>query len=246
MIASRVDLISYCRRKLGEPVIDLNIADVQAEDCIDDALQFYNEYNSDAMWKNFRKYQITAEDVTNQYITVPESMMWVSRILSAAGSSSMSGAFSAQYQMRLDDMYLLGSSMAITDLVMQQQYVSLVNSQLSPLSHIRFSRHTNRLMIDSNWDSELKEGTWIVLDGYETIDPEEYTDVYNDMFLKRYATALIKQQWGQNLIKFEGMQLPGGVTINGQPILDSANEEIALIREEMSLRYELPTDFYTG
>jgi len=101
-------------------------------------------------------------------------------------------------------------------------------------------------MIDSNWDSELKEGTWIVLDGYETIDPEEYTDVYNDMFLKRYATALIKQQWGQNLIKFEGMQLPGGVTINGQPILDSANEEIALIREEMSLRYELPTDFYTG
>lgn len=250
-IASRQDLADYCLRKLGAPVIEINVDDDQLSDRIDEALQFYQEYHSDAIVDSFFKYQITADDVTNQYITLPEELQVVRRVLPLNnGSSGAAGMFNVNYQLALSDAFLLRGGQFMGNLssyAMTQNYISMMNNIFgSRTTSTRFNRHMDRLFIDIDWGSTLSEGEWVIIDGSATVDPETYTDVYNDMFLKRYATSLIKQQWGQNLSKFEGMQLPGGVTISGRQILDEAREEIAKIEEEMQLRYEMPADFFIG
>ena len=249
-IASRQDLIDYCLRKLGAPVIEINIDEDQIEDRLDEAIQFYREYHSDAIVDTYFKYQITSSDVENEYITLPEELQVVRRVLPLYNSTTSSGGmFSAQYQMALDDAFLLrgGALGNLANYNMTQSYISLMNTMFgNGTTPTRFNRHMDRLFIDVQWGVDIKEGEWIIIDGSSTIDPETYTDIYNDMFLKRYTTALIKQQWGQNLSKFEGMQLPGGVTISGRQILDEAKEEIMKIEEEMQLRYEMPADFFMG
>lgn len=244
-IANRQDLIDYCLRRLGAPVIQIDVDTTQLEDRIDEAIQYYQEYHSDAIHDMYFKHQITADDVTNGYVTLPEDLTVVKRVLPLNAANTSSGMFNAQYQMALNDVYMLrgGIGGGVSQYVQTMSYISMINDMFSGLDQTRFNRNMNALYFV---DYTITEGDWIVIDGSKILDPQTYTDVYNDMFLKRYATALIKRQWASNIKKFDGMQLPGGVTFNGQQLFDEANTEIEKIEEEMQLRYEEPVDFFLG
>lgn len=246
---SRQTLIDYCLRALGHPVIEINVDDDQLEDRIDAALQFYQEYHSDAVVRNLRKHLITTDDVTNGYITIPNNagILSINNIIPVSSLGSMSNQFSIAYQLKLNSLYDLSAGSGLVNYEMTKQYMSLIDRNISGVyEQIEFSRHKNRLIFHTPVLDKLVAGQYLLMDGYEVIDPDTYTDVYNDRFLKKYATALIKKQWGQNLSKFEGMQLPGGVTINGRAILEDAVAEIDKIEEQMQLTYENPPMFFVG
>ena len=245
---SRESLIDYCMRALGAPVIEINVDEDQVEDRIDEAIQFYQEYHSDAVVRVYRKHLVTVTDVSNKYIELPNSLLFVNRIFPFSGSSSgNAGMFSIDYQLRLNDIFDLQGQGGMLNYSMIKQQMSMIDQQVNGMQQLStFSRHQNRLYIEADWTDKISEGEYIIVEGYETIDPEAFNDVYNDRFLKKYATALIKRQWGLNLIKFEGMQLPGGVTLNGRQIFDDATQEIEKIEEEMELTYSFPPDFFVG
>jgi hypothetical protein len=247
MVNSRQQLIDYCLRRLGAPVIEVNIDDDQIEDRIDDALQFYQEYHSDATMRMYVKHQITAADIANKYITVTDNILYIKRILPLSNRSSSINMFDVKYQLHLNDIYDLSYIGDLVHYEMVQQYIAMLDMSLNGLETVsRFNRHMNRIYLDIDWEADVLEDDYIVLECMLVVDPTEFTDAYNDMFLKQYATQLIKQQWGANLIKFEGMQLPGGVTLNGRQIFEDATAEIEKIREQMQLNYEMPVDFYVG
>ena len=154
--------------------------------------------------------------------------------------------FDARYQIHLNDIFDLGHMGNLANYVQIQQYMSLLDMQLNGAEQSRFNRHMNRLYIDTEWGKDIKVGDYIIIDCYETVDPTTYTDVYNDMYLKRYLTSLIKRQWGSNLIKFEGMQLPGGVQLNGRQLFDDATQELQQLEEEIRMNHEMPVDFFSG
>jgi len=244
---SRQGLIDYCMRRLGAPVIEINVDEDQIEDRIDDALQFYQEYHSDATMRIYLKHQITAQDISNRFISLNDNILYVKRIFPFIGDSSSINMFSVKYQMHMNDLYDLSYIGDLLYYEMVQQYMSLLDLKLNGASEFsRFNRHMNELHLDIDWESDIKENDYVIVECMRIVDPSTYTDVYNDMFLKQYATALIKQQWGANLIKFEGMQMPGGVTINARQIFEDANLELEKIREQMQLNYEMPPDFYVG
>ena len=221
--------------------------DDQLEDRIDDALQFYQEYHTDATMRIYIKHQVTQDDIDNKYITLNDNILYVKRVFPVQDTSSSSTLFDVKYQLHLNDIYDLSYIGDLVHYEMVQQYVSLLDLKLNGQSNFsRFNRHMNQLHIDMNWEDEVEVDDYIIVECMRIVDPATYTDVYNDMFLKQYSTALIKQQWGANLIKFEGMQLPGGVTLNGRQLFDDATTEIQTIREQMQLNYELPVDFYMG
>lgn len=244
-VTSREKLKDYCLRRLGSPVIEINVDDDQVEDRIDDAFQFYREYHFDAVEKIYLKHQITQEDITNQYITVSNLVVGVERILPFSNRSDGTNIFSIKYQILLNDLYSLMSTNLIYYYQVKQE-LELINQILVGTKPIRFNRHMNRLYVDMNWTGDVNIGTYIIVECWRILDPDTYTDVYNDMFLKRYCTSLIKRQWGENLKKFQGVQLPGGVTINADQIYQDAIAEITQIEAEMQSRFELPVDFFTG
>lgn len=244
-VTSRQQLIDYCLRKLGSPVLEINVADEQIEDRIDDAFQFYREHHFDAVELVYLKHQFTAEDIARQYIEVNDLVVGVNRILPFTNRSRGMDIFDIRYQILINDLYSLMS----TDLI----YYSMVKTQLEMINMllvgqqpIRFNRHMNRIYIDADWNQDSREGEFIIIEAYRILDPNTYTDVYDDMYLKRYATALIKRQWGDNLKKFEGVQLPGGVTITGQNLYNEAVAEIKEIEEEIRSTFELPPDMFIG
>ena len=248
-VTSRATLIDYCRRKLGEPVIEINVDEDQVEDRIDEAIEYYQEYHSDATLKTYLKHQITAADVSNEYITISSDIIHVAKLFPLTSTFANSrNFFDIKYQMMLNDMQNLASF--IGDLYyyeQMQQYLSLLEMKLNGLPQVNFSRRQNRLYIYGDFANEdIKEGDYVLAEVYQIVDPETFTSVYNDKWLKEYATALIKQPWGQNLIKFEGMQMPGGVTLNGRQIYDDATNEIEKLRETIRMEHELPPDFYVG
>lgn len=247
--ASRQQLIDYCLRELGDPVVEINVDEDQLEDRVDEAIQYYREYHSDATLRTYIKHQVTSTDVQNEYIELDSDVIFVSKLFpinSAFGSTR--NFFDIKYQMMLNDfadMTRLGSDLAY--FTQMQQYLSLLDMKLNGHPQVQFSRRQNRLYIFGDFaDNDIKEDDYIVAEVYSTIDPDTHTSIYNDMWLKQYTTALIKRQWGQNLIKFEGMQLPGGVTLNGRQIFDDAREEIERLREEIRLNHEFPPDFFVG
>jgi hypothetical protein len=243
---SRQSVIDYCLRNLGEPVLEINVSEEQIEDRIDEALQFYQEYHSDAISPVFHKHQVTAQDIQNEYITIPDAITVVTRIFSLAEAGTSSGMFSAKYQIFLNDIFDLRFAGSIANYVQTMQYLNTLDMVFNGEEQIRFNRHMGRLHIDTDWSTSVQEGSYIIVEAYRIVDPNTFSKVYNDMFLKRYATALIKRNWGQNLSKFDGMQLPGGVQINAQRILEEANAEIIRIEEEMQLKYEYPPSFFVG
>ena len=244
---SREALIDYCMRSLGAPVIEINVDEDQVEDRIDEAIQFYQEYHSDAVVRVYRKHLVTAEDVTNKFIPLPEELLFVNRIFPFGSTSGTTGMFSIEYQMHLNGIMDLRNVGSLINYEMTKRHMSLIDRQINGMQQIStFSRHQNRLYVEADWSDKIKEGEYIIVEGYEAIDPDAFNDVYNDRFLKKYATALIKRQWGLNLIKFEGMQLPGGVTLNGRQIYDDAIQDIEKIEEAMQLTYEMPPHFFVG
>ena len=242
---SRSTLQDYCLRNLGAPVIEINVDEDQIEDRTDDALQFYQEYHSDGVIREYLKHELTAADITNNYITVADSVTNVVRMLKITGTTG-SSLYDMGYHMRVNDIFMLqGLGTQMQEYIQGQQKLSLIDHRLNSEEHIRFSRHLNRVHMDEGY-GDLKAGEFIVLEVFSIIDPGTYTDVYNDLYLKKYLTALIKRQWGANLMKFQDFQLPGGITLNGRQIYEDAIEEIQGLEEECRLIWAMPDNFLMG
>ena len=245
-ITTRQNLIDYCLRRLGAPVTEINVDDDQVSDRIDDAIEFFQEYHFDGVEKVFLKHTITQDDIDNEYLVVVDPVISVLRILPIPNFNAFqTGFFNEEYQLRLQDLENFRAS-AMIDWAMSQVNFSLVEHLFHIQPTLLFNRKQNKLFLETDWDNKFDVGTIVIIEAYRALDPATYSEVYNDMFLKKYATALIKQQWGSNLKKFTGVTLPGGITLDGQTIFSEATEEITKIEEEMSLKYELPIDGYIG
>ena len=246
---SRATLIEYCKRRLGDPVLEINVDEDQLEDRVDEALQYYREFHSDATVRTYLKHQITAQDVTNEYITLANNIIFVSKMFPLQSSfQSSRNFFDIKYQMMLNDIAdLMNFAGDLAYYEQMQQYLSLLDMKLNGQPQVQFSRKQNRLYIFGDFqDDDINEGDYIVAEVYTEINDSDHTSIFNDMFLKEYTTALIMQQWGQNLIKFEGMQLPGGVILNGRQIYDDATGEIETLRQRVRDEHEFPPDFFVG
>jgi len=245
-ITTRQGLIDYCLRRLGAPVTEINVDDEQVSDRIDDAIEFFQEYHFDGVEKVFLKHTITQTDIDNEYIDVVDPVVSVLRVLPIPNFNAFqTGFFNEEYQLRLNDLENFRSSTMI-NWAMSQTNFSLVEHLFSIQPTLLFNRKQNKMYLETDWSNKFSVGTILIIEAYRALDPTTYTEVYNDMFLKKYATALIKQQWGSNLKKFTGVTLPGGISLDGQTIFSEATEEIIKIEEEMSMKYELPPDGYIG
>jgi hypothetical protein len=272
--SSRQELIDYCKRKLGAPVLEINVADEQIDDLVDDAIQFFQERHFDGVSQMFLKYQITQDDIdrgrapngndpvagivtstataniagsnvnfnykeNSNYLQVPPSVIGVTKVFHFDGTNTVTNnMFSVKYQLFLNDIYYWGSTELLT-YAMVKTYLEDMDFLLTTQKQIRFNQRMDRLYLDIDWGS-VNVNDYLVIDCYRTLDPNDFTRVWNDSFLKPYLTSLIKRQWGQNLIKFQGVKLPGGVELNGRQIYDDAQREIDVIMEKMSNTYELP------
>ena len=228
----------WCLRKLGKPVIEINVDQDQVEDRIDEALAYYWDYHFDGTEKTYVKYQMTQNDLNNGYITVPENVIGVVNLFPIAGNLTGSGIFSATYQFVLNNLHDFVNYDMI-NYYMSFQHLAFMQEILSGRQPIRYNRHQNKLYIDMNKD-KINAGEFIVYECYQVVDPATYADVWKDRWLQNYATAKIKYQWGANLTKFIGMNLPGGVQFNGEKILNDADEEIKKMEQEMLSSYSLP------
>ena len=270
--STRQELIDYCKRKLGAPVLEINVADEQIDDLVDDAIQFFQERHFDGVTQMFLKYQVTQADIdrgrapnktnvgivtttatatidgssvdfdwkeNSNYLQVPPAVIGVQKIFHFDGSNTVTNnMFSVKYQLFLNDIYYWGSTELLT-YAMTKTYLEDIDFLLTTEKQIRFNQRQDRLYLDIDWDS-LTVGDYLIMDCYRALNPNDYARVWNDSFLKPYLTSLIKRQWGQNLIKFQGVKLPGGVELNGRQIYDDAQKEIDIIMEKMSNTYELP------
>ena len=314
---TRAQFKDYCLRRLGFPVIEINVDDDQVEDRIDDALSFFQDYHWDGVEKIFMKHQITEADIARRWIYVPEAITSVTQVLPFDESNSSINMFDMRYQLRLHDLYDF-TSVSYVSYEITMQHLTTLNMLFSGKPQFRFNRHTDKLMLDIDWERDLKAGEYVVMECYRKMDPdtltitgtaelvagsntiigtgtkfqqefiegdeitfstgESYriykivgdtqmslgtttvvtadsaatmtktgmTDVWNDRFLKAYATAKIKYQWGSNLSKFAGIQMPGGVTLDGPRIMQEALDEIHKLEEDMFNFNSLPSEIFVG
>jgi hypothetical protein len=242
--ASRSEFREYCLRKLGKPVIEINVDDDQVEDRIDEALKYYWDYHFDGSEKIYYKHQITANNVTDKYITLPENIIGAVRIFNIGDPMVTNNLFDIRYQIALNDLYTL-TSVSMIPYYMMFQHVQLMEQMLVGAQPIRYNRHTDKLSIDMDWN-KLNVGNYLIVEAYQILDPDTYTDAWGDRWLSLYTTALIKRQWGSNLSKFSGLQLPGGVSFNGDKIFNDANAEIEALEKEMMSSYSLPVTDMIG
>ena len=269
--SSRDGLIDYAKRQLGYPVLEINVADEQFSDLLDDAVQIYQERHYDGIMRMYLKYKITQEDIdrgqarggnktagittttgtstvgltttfdfeeNQNYIQMPPSVIGVNQIFKIRSDTVYDGLFNIRYQLFLNDLYKFGS-IDLLQYTMVQTYLEDITFLLNPDMRYRFNIRQDRLYIDADF-GVLNVGDYFIIDCFRILDPNDFTRVYNDPFLKRYFTALCKKQWGQNLIKFQGVQLPGGVQLNGRQIYDDGVAELAEIRAKMASDYEMP------
>jgi hypothetical protein len=264
--ASRETLKQYALRALGKPVIEINVDNDQLEDRIDEALQYYAQYHYDAIRRTYLKYQFTQEDkdriisnstesvtknsVTtswkegNGFIVVPESVFSVINIFPFTDKGNLN-LFDVRYQLRLNDLYDFSSTSVINyDIVLR--HLDFLDHILVGEKPLRFNQNDNRLYIDMDWQNDLQVGEYLVIECYRKLDPDVYTDVYNDMILKRYVTALFKKQWGANLSKFNGITMLGGVTLNGQQIFSEALTDIQKLEDEIRKSFEMSQPLMIG
>ena len=257
--ATRETLKQYCLRALGQPVIEINVDDDQLEDRIDEAVQYFQQYHYDGIRRTYLKYQYTADDkaritsnasetatknsVTtswkegNNFIIVPDSVISVINIFPFSNKGSMN-LFDVRYQLRLNDLYDFSSTSVINyDIVLR--HLDFLDHILVGEKPYRFNQHDNRLYVDMDWQNDLAVGEYLVIEAYRKLDPSTYTDVFTDIYLKRYTTALFKKQWGANLSKFGGVQMIGGVTLNGQQIYMEAMQDIEKLETEIRSTFEL-------
>ena len=241
---SRATFAEYCLRTLGKPVIEINVDDDQVDDRIDEALKYYWDYHFDGTEKMYYKHQITADDITNQYITLPENIIGVVNLFDIGDYTSSNNLFNIRYQIALNDLYTL-TFQSMVPYYMAFQSLQTMQELLVGRQPIRYNRHRDRLHIDMNWN-KVVVGQYVIIEAYQVVDPDTFTDVWNDRWLARYATALIKRQWGSNITKFNGIQMPGGITFNGEKIYNDAVEEINKLEAEMISSYSLPVHDLIG
>jgi hypothetical protein len=277
--ASRQELIDYCLRRLGAPVLEINVADDQIDDLVDDALQYFQERHFDGVERMYLKYQFTQDDIargtaknnngvglvtttassnnisglgtitsqfyeTSNFIQIPDSVIGIEKIFRFDSSSISGGMFSIKYQLFLNDLYYF-NSIDLLQYSMTKTYLEDINFLLTTDKQIRFNKRQNRMYLDIDWGAQ-QVGDYIVIDCYRILDPNSFTEVYNDSFLKIYLTSLIKRQWGQNLIKFRGVKLPGGIELNGRELYEDAEKELESLRQRMATEYELPPYDFIG
>lgn len=267
--SSKATLKTYCLRALGFGVIDINVSDDQVDDRLDEALQYFAQYHYDGVERMYLKHQITADDLTRGlqnttttatdkldgtitanwlegkgFIPVPDTVVSVVQVFSFDDQAT-NNMFDLRYQLRLNDLYDF-SSTSIIHYEMTQRHLDFLSHLLVGEKPIRFNQHQNRLYIDMDWTNDITEGEFLVIECYRKLDPESYTDIFDDIYLKRYATALIKRQWGANLSKFNGVAMLGGVTMNGEQIYSQAIEEIQRLEEQIQLQFETPVDLMRG
>ena len=277
---TRQELKDYCLRQLGAPVLEINVADEQVDDLLDDTIQYFNERHFDGVEKTYLKYKISQEDIdrgrgagggtvgvtttgvgivtttgtstniaglgtvtsnfyeTSNFIQVPDSVIGIEKIFKFDTSSISGGMFSIKYQLFLNDLYYF-NSVELLQYAMTKTYLEDIDMLLTTDKQVRFNQRQNRLYLDIDWKAQTA-GNYLVIECYRALDPENYSKIFNDSFVKRYLTAAIKRQWGQNLIKFQGVKLPGGIELNGRQIYDDGQRELDEIRQRMSSDYELP------
>jgi len=244
-IASRKQFKEYILRRLGSPVIDINVDDEQIEDRIDDALLKYRDYHFDGMQHVYYPYQLTQTDITNQYVTLPEDFVGVTRIFDINDSYGAMNLFNIRYQLHLNELFNI-SSVSVTPYVVAMRHIEFLEEVFVGKKPIRYNRNTDKLYIDMNWGDDTVAGQFIMIDGYREVNPEENPDVWDEPWLRQYATQLVKRQWGEHLKLYEGMNLPGGITFNGQKIWDEANEEIQKLEDQVINDYSLPVTDMIG
>ena len=286
--ASRTQLVDYCLRKLGAPVLEINVDDDQIDDLVDDAIQLFNERHFDGVERMYLKYEITQGDIdrgigaevpgedtpnsktgvgivtttttstsipgygtttttfyeNSNFLQIPESVVGVNKIFKFDTSSISGSMFSIKYQLFLNDLYYF-NSVELLQYSMTKTRLEDIDFLLTPEAQIRFNKRQDRLYLDIDWGSQT-EGDFLVLDCHRALDPDTFNQVYNDYFVKLYLTALIKRQWGQNLIKFRGVKLPGGLELNGREIYDDAERDLERIKDKMMLEFEIPPLDFIG
>jgi hypothetical protein len=242
--SSRSAFKELCLRRLGKPVIEINVDDDQVEDRIDQALAYYQDYHFDGVEKTFLKHVVTQTDIDNQYIDIPQSTIGVINIFDIGDATSTNNLFNIRYQIALNDLYDL-SRYDLVPFYMNFMNIRMIEEILVGKQPIRYNRHVNKLHIDMDWE-KLNVGDFIVAHVYNKVDGDTYTDLWGDRWLAEYTTCLIKYQWGSNLSKFTGMQLPGGVQFNGADILSQAQIEKDKLEQEMISSYSLPVHDMTG
>ena len=242
---TRQEFKEYCLRKLGKPVIEINVDDDQVEDRIDEALRYYWDYHFDGSEKLYYKHQITQQNIDDKYITLPENIIGAVRVFPIGDPMIRSDdLFNIRYQIALNDLYTL-TSVSMVPYYMVMEHLALVSELLVGQQPIRYNRHKDRLYVDMDW-GKYNVGEYLLVEAYEVVDPDVWSEVWGDRWLQNYTTAKIKYQWGSNLTKFTGMQLPGGVQFNGEKILGDAQAEIEKMEAEMISSYSLPVSDMVG
>ena len=277
--STRQGLIDYCKRRLGAPVLEINVDDDQIDDLVDDAIQYFQERHYDGVERMYLKYQITQADIdrgrgrntngvgivttsatstsisgygtttsnfyeSSNFIQVPDSVIGIEKIFKFDTSSISGGMFSIKYQLFLNDLYYF-NSVELLQYAMTKSYLEDIDFLLTTDKQVRFNKRQDRLYLDIDWGSQ-SAGTFIVIDCYKALDPASFSQIYNDSFLKQYLTSLIKKQWGQNLIKFRGVKLPGGIELNGRELYEDAVRELDALKQRMALEHELPPYDFIG
>ena len=261
--STRQELIDYCLRRLGYPVLEVNVDEDQIEDLIDDAIQYFQERHFDGVERMLLKHEITKENKetlktgittttanstvgittttfteSQNFIQLPDHVLGVERVLKMDASTISSGLFNIKYQIFLNDLYYYGA-LDLMNYAMTKTYLEDLSRIITPDTQLRFNKKNHRLYLDIDF-GQLSDDTFIIIDGYRLLDPSDAPAIYNDFWLKRYATAIIKKQWGMNLIKFNGVLLPGGVQLNGRQIYEVALKEIEEIEYSLKTEYEIP------
>ena len=235
---NRNEFKQYCLRKLGYPVIKINIDDDQIEDRIDEALNYYMDFHFEGSEKTYYKYPITLTDKTNKYVTMPNNIIGVVSIFDIGSAIGLNNIFSIRYQIALNDLYTL-TSVSMVPYYMAMTHVQFLEQLLVGKQPIRYNRNNNKLYLDMDWE-RLNVGDYLLVEAYQVVDPDLYTRAWNDLWLKRYGTCLMKEQWGMHLSKFTGMKMAAGTSFNGEKIYNDAVIERALLEKEMVSTWSLP------
>ncbi len=240
---NKKDFANYILRRLGAPVITINVDPLVVEDRIDDAVQWYNDYHCDGSQLVYSPHQITQQDIQQQFFTVDSSIIGIVDILPLTDTQANANMFDLRYQLRLNELYDFTSA-SYVNFSMTMQHLRTLDIMFTGLTPIEFNRNTGQLFIQWDWGNDLVTGQYVVAECYQAISPDVYPRVWNDRWLKMYATALVKQQWGNSLKKFQGVPLPGGLVLNGQQIYDEATQEKERLEEEVIRDYSAPLRMY--